>query len=162
MFETLSKPDVVDDGEASICAFCRGTGTSEDEKGVAPAENGTLGLLVPLMTELLPNEVTKEPAKNRLECDELAVIDETSALEPERPPNGGADQDEEATSQMATDGAGEVKLPPAHTFFALVSQNNALTSPLGPFEPSAATVPDLYEATLLADVPPIEEKAPAK
>ena len=164
MLEILSKPDWLVDGDPSICAFCNGTGTSDEEKGVAPLENGTLGLLLPTITEPLPNEVTNEPAKNKLECDELAVIDETSASEPESPPNGGADQEEEATSQTATKGAGDLKLPPAHNFFALVSQNNALTSPFGPFEPKAATAPDdgLYEATLFTDVEPIEENEPAK
>lgn len=164
MLETLSNPDSVVDGEASICAFCRGTGTSEDENGVAPDEKGTFGLLV-LLIEIvpLPKEVTNDPAKNKLECDELVVIESTSAFEPDSPPNGGADQDEEATSQTATERAGEVKLPPAHTFFALVSQNKAFTSPFGPFEPRAATPDeDVYEATLLAEVLPIEEKEPAK
>ena len=53
MFE---KPVVVYEGDASIWALWRGTGTREDEKGDAPTEKGTLGLLVPFrMTFPLSN-----------------------------------------------------------------------------------------------------------
>ena len=62
MLLMLSKSPSVDEGPASICASCRGTGTREDEKAVAPEEKGTLGLLVPLIaTEPLPKEARKEP-----------------------------------------------------------------------------------------------------
>lgn len=61
------KPDSVEEGEAVISAPSRGMGTKEEEKGVAPAEKGTFGLLVPLKVMLLPNAVTNDPAKNRLD-----------------------------------------------------------------------------------------------
>lgn len=85
--------------------------------GVAPEENGTFGLFVELITvvELLPKDVTKEPAKNKLEAEEFVVMDSTSDVAPDKPPNGGADQELAFVSQTATALPGVVKLPPTHT-----------------------------------------------
>lgn len=84
--------------------------------------------------ELLEKEAVNEPEKNKLACEELVVMDETW---PCRPPKGAADQAEDATSHTATDWEGEVKLPPAHTFFWTGSQYSASICPLGPEEPRA-------------------------
>ncbi len=160
----LLNPVSVLEGDAVIWAFPKGIGTRDEEKGVAPVEKGTLGLFVSLSgCELLPNNVTKDPEKKRDDCEELVVMDDTSADAPESPPNGGADQDEEPVSQTATAGEGEVNCPPTQTFFCESSQKIACSSPLGPPEPSAANDPDeeSYDATLFAEVPPIEEKLPA-
>lgn len=40
----LLNPGSEVEGEPSTSALCNGTETSEEENGVAPAENGTLGL----------------------------------------------------------------------------------------------------------------------
>ena len=54
-----------------MLTFCNGMGTSEDEKGVAPAENETLGLLFVLLRTIVvfeldaPNDVINEPEKKR-------------------------------------------------------------------------------------------------
>lgn len=117
-------------------ALVKGTGTNDDEKGVAPEEKGTLGLLVPLRTlEPLPNAVVKEPAKIRLDCDALAVIECTSPPAPDNPPNGAADQDDALVSQTATEGDGVVNCPPTQSVFCEASQKTAAMSPFGPFEP---------------------------
>ena len=73
--------------------------------GVAPAEKGTFGLLVPfrVMLEAAPKEVMNEPEKNKLPADEFVVIESTSSPAPPRPPNGAADQAEDLGPQMATD-----------------------------------------------------------
>ena len=69
-----------------MLTFCSGMGTSEDEKGVAPAENGTLGLLFVLLRTIVvfeldaPNDVINEPEKKRLASDALVVIDVTGPL----------------------------------------------------------------------------------
>ena len=69
-----------------MLTFCKGIGTSEDEKGVAPAENGTLGLLFVLLRTIVvfeldaPNDVINEPEKKRLASDALVVIDVTGPL----------------------------------------------------------------------------------
>lgn len=108
----LSKPSCVVEGDASIWTLSKGTGTSDDVNGVAPAEKGTLGLLVPFNVTglvLLPNEAMNEPEKNRLLRDEFEVIDNTSAAAPDRPPNGGADHDDDLTFHTATEDAGDVK-----------------------------------------------------
>lgn len=73
------KPDVDDDGAPWTWEPVRGMGTREEEKGVAPAEKGTLGLLVPLRIRLLPKDVTKEPAKNRLSSASLVEMETTFA-----------------------------------------------------------------------------------
>lgn len=43
-FWMLLNPDSEVEGEPSTSALCSGTETREEVKGVAPAENGTLGL----------------------------------------------------------------------------------------------------------------------
>ena len=139
----LSKPARVVEGEGSMCASARGTGTSEEEKGVAPAEKGTFGLLVPLSaTELFPKEARKEPVKMRLLCDELDVIDRTSPAAPDRPPNGGGDQEDDLVFQIATEGDGDANPPPAHTLLFESSQNSEWTAPSGPFVPRAVKESD--------------------
>lgn len=143
-----------------------GMGTREEENGVAPAEAGTLGLLELLNTaEPLPtNEVTNEPAKNRLLSDELVVMDRTRPSPPARPLNGGADQEDALGSHTATAVPGVVKLPPTQSLLFLVSQNTESITPFGPFDPSAANAPEdgVYDAMLVAGVPAMEEKEPAK
>ena len=117
-----------------MLTFCNGMGTSEDEKGVAPAENETLGLLFVLLRTIVvfeldaPNDVINEPEKKRLASDALVVIDVTGPL---RPPNGGADQEEDLTSQTATPRAGLVNEPPTQTLLSFSSQKIADTCPLG-------------------------------
>ena len=151
------------DGDAVMSAPSSGMGTKEEENGVAPDENGTFGLFVPLIVVLLPNAVTKDPAKNRLDADEFVVIERTSALAPESPPNGGGDHVFEVVSHIATALPGDEKEPPTQIFSFSLSQNIALTSPFGPPLPSALNEPEEgeYDATLFAEVPFIEEKEPA-
>lgn len=157
----LLNPASVLDAAAEISASLRGTGTSEEENGVAPAEKGTLGLLVSFnVTEPLPKVARNEPENSKLDCEALGVMDKTS---PVSPPNGGADQDLDCVFQIATADAGEVKLPPTQTLFWVLSQYIALTSLLGPFEPrdEKALAEGSYDATLVAEAPPTEEKLPA-
>lgn len=158
-------PVSVLDGDASTCAPDNGTGTSEDENGVAPLEKGTLGLLVLFSGAPVPwNDAINEPAKNRVDADELDVMERTSAAAPERPPNGGRDHELEFMSHTATDEPGDVNLPPTHTLLFCPSQYTALISPLGPLEPRAAKAPDdcVYDAILFAEVPLMDENDPAK
>ena len=163
MFEKLGSEE---EGEGSISALCNGIGTSDEENGVAPGENGTLGLLVPLIVMLLPNAVMNEPAKKRLEAEELVVMESTSPAAPPSPPNGGADQELALVSHIATDDPGEVKRPPIHTRLFGSSQKIELTSPFGPSlaPPSALNdwLEDEKDATLFDVVPFIDEKRPAK
>lgn len=164
-FCILVNPASVLDGDASTCALDSGTGTSEDENGVAPLEKGTLGLLVLFSGDPVPwNDVIKEPAKNSVDWEELEVMERTSAAAPERPPNGGLDHEFEFRSHTATDEPGDVNLPPTHTLLFLSSQYTALISPLGPLEPRAAKAPDdcVYDAILVAEVPLNDENDPAK
>jgi hypothetical protein len=64
VFCILVNPASVVEGDASTCAPDSGTGTREEENGVAPLEKGTLGLLVLFNDDPLPwNDVMKEPAK---------------------------------------------------------------------------------------------------
>lgn len=72
----LVKPESSVDGEPWTSALCNGMGTREEENGVAPAEKGTLGLVVALR-EPVPKAVTKEPAKKMLLLEELVVIELT-------------------------------------------------------------------------------------
>lgn len=104
-----------------------------------------------------------EPAKRRLDCDELDAMEKTCAEAPERPPNGGADHEDEPTFHTATSDAGELKFPPTHTCLFSESQYTALIAPLGPPEPSADIAPDdeLYDAMFCAPVLAKEENAPA-
>lgn len=165
IFSTFVKPASVEEGDASMSASCSGTGTREDEKGVAPAEKGTLGLLVPFKTAFpLPNDVRNEPEKNKLASEEFVVMEVTSAWAPETPPNGALDQVPALGSKMAMACPGDEKLPPAHSVFPLVSQKRALTWPLGPPDPRAAKAPDegVYEAMLAAGTLLTEEKLPAR
>ncbi len=81
----------------------------------------------------------KEPAKNRLVAEVLVVIDWTRELASERPTNGAADQELALTSHIATEGPGEVKLPPTQTLLFWASQKTASICPFGPFEPSEAS-----------------------
>lgn len=134
---------------------------------MAPVEKGTLGLLEPVLFTTVPfpwKEMMNDPAKKRLDAEELVVIESTSAAAPDKPPNGGADQELALVSQTATAAAGEVKLPPTHTWLLDVSQNMVLTSPLGPLLPNALNAPvdGEYDATLVAVVPLIDVNSPAK
>lgn len=160
-----SKPASVVCGVASISAFCNGTGTREEEKGEAPAEKGTLGLLVPLRTtDPLPNDVRKEPAKKRLASEALVVMEVTTACAPETPLKGALDQDPALGSKRATDAPGEEKLPAAHTLPSFSSQKRALTCPFGPPDARAAKAPDagVYEAMLAAETLSMAENEPAR
>lgn len=165
MSDTVVKPASFEDG-ADMAEALIGMGTREEEKGVAPAENGTLGLFVPLRAvEPFPtNEVMKEPAKNRLLSEELDVMESTRPSAPTRPLKGGGDQEAALGSQTATEVPGEVKLPPTQSLVFLVSQYTASMTPFGPPEPSAANAPEegVYDAMFVAGVPAIEEKEPAK
>ena len=88
------KPVSEEEGEPMTCAFSNGIGTREEEKGEAPAEKGTFGLLVPFKTLLaLPNDVMKDPAKNRLASEAFVVMEVTSAWAPEMPAKGAPDQE---------------------------------------------------------------------
>lgn len=110
MFDILLKEGSVDEGEPCTCAASRGTGTREDENGVAPWEKGTFGLFVVFNTEPFPlKDARKDPAKKRLAWEAFVVIDKTSAAAPVRPPKGGADHDDAFVSQTATAEAGEEK-----------------------------------------------------
>lgn len=120
-----------DEGAASICAPCKGIGTREEENGVAPGENVTFGLLVPLTVMLLPNAVMNDPEKKRLDADEFVVMERTSLEPPPNPPKGGADHEFESVLHIATDDAGDEKRPPTHTRLFGSSQKMALTSPFG-------------------------------
>lgn len=137
-------PESVVDGLAMTLEEFRGTGTNDDENGVAPDENGTLGLLVSLtVVEVLPvKDVRKDPAKNIDAADELVVIELTLPCAPTRPLNGAADHDDAFVSHTATEEPGEENLPPNHTLDSFVSQNTACTAPFGPLDPSAAKAPD--------------------
>ena|ERR1700731_2189801 len=116
-----------DEGDPETSADCRGIGTSEDVKAVAPEEGGRLGLLELTMAgEPSPAKaLTNEPAKKRLDPAGLVVMEFTWAEAPANPPKGGPDQEDAVTSQMATEVPGEVKWPPAHTLAAFMSQNTA-------------------------------------
>ena len=152
------------EGDASICAPSKGIGTKEEENGVAPEEKGTFGLFVLLTTVVLsPNEVINEPAKNKLSAEELVVMERTSDDAPDSPPNGGADHKFALVSQTATACPGDVNDPPTQTLLWESSQKIALTSPLGPPLPTALNDPSDGEndATLLAEVPFIDENVPA-
>lgn len=123
MFSILLNCESDVDGEPTNSAFSNGIGTRDEENGVAPAEKGTLGLLVPFITvPLPPKEVMKEPAKKRLFAEELAVMESTRELAPDNPVNGGADHELALGSQTATDVPGDVNLPPNHTLPFLSSQ----------------------------------------
>lgn len=108
--------------------------------------------------------VTNEPAKNLLESDEFVVMEKTRDWAPERPTKGGADHKPDLGSQIATAWPGEVKPPPTHTFLSLKSQNMVSTWAFGALELRGANVPEagVYDATLIADVPSIEENEPAR
>jgi hypothetical protein len=159
--------DVAGAPSDSVPAFCNGMGTSEEEKGVAPDENGTLGLLVELMGEPLPeNEVMNEPANKRLDAVEFSVMERTLASAPESPPNGGADHDLVFGSYMATAEDGVVNFPPAQSLLFFWSQNKASTSPSGPPDAKVEKLPDdeSYAATFCASTEEdaeMEEKEPA-
>lgn len=164
-FCILVKPASLLEGDASTCAPDNGTGTSEDENGVAPLENGTLGLLVLFSVDPVPwNDVINDPAKNIVDAEELEVMERTSAAAPDKPPKGGFDHVLVVISHTATDEPGDVNFPPTHTLLFALSQYTALMLPLGPLEPMAAKAPDdcVYDAILLAAVPPMDEKDPAK
>jgi hypothetical protein len=113
-----------EDGDPLTWAPCKGMGTNDEEKGDAPGENGTFGLFVPfkMMAPLPWKEVMKEPAKKRLDRDELDVMDKTWL---ERPVNGGLDHDADFGSQRATAELGDVKLPPTQTLLPASSQYTA-------------------------------------
>lgn len=140
----------VDEGAASISAFCRGIGTSDDENGDAPGEYGTLGLLVLLTDVVFPaKDVTNEPAKNKLDEEIFWEIEKTWAFAPDSPLKGGADQVFDLVFQTATDEPGDEKLPPTQRLLLGTSQYTAVTGPLGPLEPTEEKVPGdgEYDAT---------------
>ena len=123
MFWILLKLGSEDEGDPWTWAASRGTGTREDENGVAPWEKGTFGLFVVFKTEPFPlKDAIKDPAKKRLSWEAFVVIDKTSAAAPVRPPKGGADHDDAFTSQIATAEAGEENWPPAQSLLRLESQ----------------------------------------
>lgn len=94
MFWMSLKPVSVDEGEPMTWAFCNGMGTRDEEKGEAPAEKGTFGLLVLFKTALAsPKDVINEPAKNKLASEALVVMEVTSAWAPEIPVKGALDQE---------------------------------------------------------------------
>lgn len=105
-----------------------------------------------------------EPAKKRLDSEELVVMERTRPSAPVSPLKGGLDQDFAEISHTATDAPGDVKEPPAQTLLFLASQKTASTSPLGPFVPRAENLPDegVYDAIFEAEVEPIEENEPEK
>jgi len=143
VFRISLNPESVDDGAPSTSMFCSGMGTNDEEKGEAPGEKGTLGLLVPFNAAFpVPKPVTKEPEKKRLASDELVVMEVTSAWAPDIPPNGALDHPEVLGSYIAMDEPGDEKLPPAHNLFSFASQYNALIWPLGPFDPTREKEPD--------------------
>lgn len=76
MLRISEKLESDDEGAGSTSTSSRGTGTRDDENGVAPGEKGTFGLFV-LFTEPPWKLVTKDPAKNRLDWDEFEVIEST-------------------------------------------------------------------------------------
>ena len=125
-----------------MCALDSGTGTRDDENGVAPVENGTLGLLVLLSVPLPWNDAMNDPAKNMLEAEELDVMDNTSPAAPANPPKGALDQELAWGSHTATDDPGDVNFPPTHTLLFFASQYTALTWPLGPLDPNAEKAPE--------------------
>ena len=137
-----------EEGLGSTSTLSRGTGTSDEENGEAPEENGTLGLFVPL---ILPpwKLVAKDPANNRLDWDEFEDIESTRPLLfADSPPNGGADQEEDAGFQTATNDDGDENSPPTQTLLLLISQYTERMTPLGPPEPRADILPEegVYDA----------------
>jgi hypothetical protein len=137
MFLILLNCESVDDGEPSTSAFMRGIGTRDDENGDAPGDGGTFGLLE--LFKFGPpgpwNEVVKDPVKNKLESDELPLMDRTLGFEPVSPPKGGFDHVDDPISQKATLDPGEVNWPPTQMRFSFISQYIALTAPFGPPDP---------------------------
>lgn len=94
MLLALEKPDVREDGEPTISAPPRGTGTKDVEKGVAPDDWGTFGFEMFWASEVLePNWVRKDPPKSRLEDAMFGVMEKTCDDEPVRPTKGGGDQE---------------------------------------------------------------------
>lgn len=119
--------------------------------------------------ELSPKLVTNEPVKKRLFSDELVVMDRTSEAVSKRPPNSGADLALELVSRNATAWPGFENAPPAQTLLLELSQKRALALPesldltRGPIAERAWKDEEETEAeaTLLADVPLMDENEPA-
>ena len=148
-----------DEGAGSTSTSSRGTGTREEENGEAPGENGTLGLLVPLI-EPSWKLVTKDPAKNKLDWEEFEDIEDTCPLlVVGNPPNGGADQEEDEGFHTATNEEGEENRPPTQTRLLATSQYTERMTPLGPPDPKADIFPEegVYDAMFCAGVPPKDE-----
>jgi hypothetical protein len=148
-----------DKGAGSTSTSSRGTGTRDEEYGEAPGENGTLGLFVPL-TEPPWKLVTKDPANNRLDWDELEDIERTwPLLVVDNPPNGGADQEDDEGFQTATSDDGDENCPPTQTRLLAASQYTVRTGPLGPSDPRADILPEegVYDAMFWAVMPPKDE-----
>lgn len=126
----------LEEGEALTSALLRGMGTRDDENGVAPAENGTFGLLEPVRFPPLPwKEARKEPATKTLEPDELEVMEDTWAPAPDTPEKGAFDHEPAFGSQTAMFAPGEEKAPPAQTLVCFGSHQSVSTRPFGPPEP---------------------------
>ena len=152
-----------EEGAGSTSTFSRGTGTSDEENGEAPEENGTLGLFVPLITAPW-KLVRKDPVNNRLDSDEFEDIESTRPLLlADSPPNGGTDQEEDEGFQMVTNGDGDEKSPPTQTRLLLVSQYTDRITSSGPPEPRADILPEegVYDTMFWAGVPPNDENWPA-
>lgn len=151
-----------EEGGGSTSTLSRGTGTSDEENGEAPEENGTLGLFVPLTP---PRKlVMKDPANNRLDSDEFEDIESTwPLLLVDSPTNGGADQEDDEGFQTATNDDGDENPPPTQTRLLLVSQYTERIAPLGPPEPRADILPEegAYDTIFWAGVFPNDENWPA-
>jgi hypothetical protein len=118
-------------------------GTRDEEKGEAPEEYGTFGLLVPLRVAVpFPNEAMKEPVIKKLSPFELEVIDFTSACAPATPLKGALDQLFAFGSKTAIEPPGDENFPPAQTLLSTVSQYREWISPLGPLEPTCEKEPE--------------------
>lgn len=109
-------------------------------------------------------DVMNEPAKKRLESEELDVIERTRPSAPVKPLKGGLDQEFAEVSHTATAAPGEVNKPPTQTFLFFASQKMASISPFGPLDPKDENLPedDVYEAILEAEVEPMDENEPAR
>jgi hypothetical protein len=170
-FVMLLKPDSDDDGFALISAVVRGRGTSEDEKGDAPLEYGTFGLLVLFLARVLdPYEVTNDPPKYKLDPEELGTIERTDGENPDKPTKAAGDHRNAFVSKIATEPpynepstpTGAWNAPPTQTFPVTASQYNASTVASNP-EPKATNFSEvvLYDAMLGKGIPDRLEKLPA-
>lgn len=66
--------------------------------------------------------VRNEPANKRLFSEVFEVMESTFPPSPMKPLNGGADQELDLVSHIATDEPGDVKWPPTHSWLVDTSQ----------------------------------------